>query len=253
MPNAKCEGCGKTVYPLEAVSVLTLSWHKGCFKCQEEGCSLQLTLKTCNADSKSNKVYCAKHAPKNKPIATTVDMSMSLSNAKNAPKVSVVSNEQRGGDEMRKPIQVTVNQSMTLSNAKNAPKVNLVSNEKRGTGDVPISVLDMAHTNAKNAPKVSTVNEQVRGEMAGAKNTQEMDMTTSNAMKAPKVSLHNSEVRLQSNRGPDAPAAVNASNNHDDDDNDNVVAEEVPSEQQKSQTEEDGAVVAEAAEENDED
>lgn len=47
---------------------------------QEPGCGLKLTLKTAN--NILDKVFCAKHTPKDKPTATTVDGNMALANAK---------------------------------------------------------------------------------------------------------------------------------------------------------------------------
>ncbi|KAI3988808.1 hypothetical protein MKX01_016379 [Papaver californicum] len=36
----KCATCGKTAYPLEKVTVESLSYHKSCFKCNHGGCAL---------------------------------------------------------------------------------------------------------------------------------------------------------------------------------------------------------------------
>mmetsp|Transcript_24578 Transcript_24578/g.52935 ORF Transcript_24578/g.52935 Transcript_24578/m.52935 type:complete len:208 (-) Transcript_24578:65-688(-) len=195
MSNPKCLVCTKTVYPMEAIRYKDNAYHKLCFKCQEPGCGLKLTLKTAN--NILDKVFCAKHTPKDKPTATTVDGNMALANAKNAPKVAVVSNEKRG-DNMEKPAGFTVEGSLEMSRAKEAHKnaQALVSNEQRAApgGDKNCQVADMATINAKNAPKVGTVNEQVRAG-AGERNAQVADLSTTNAMNAPKNSTINEQVR----------------------------------------------------------
>jgi len=77
-----CARCGKTVYPIEVVKAADLVWHKGCFKCQEEGCELTLNLKTFKASG--GKVYCTKHVPKQAP--TSITDSILTKSATNAPK-----------------------------------------------------------------------------------------------------------------------------------------------------------------------
>merc|ERR1719282_1090667 len=183
MSNPKCKVCTKTVYPMEAINFKDVAYHKLCFKCQE--CGFKLNLKTANGVGEN--LYCAKHTPVNKPTATTVDGSLSLSNAKNAPKVAVVSNEKRG-DSMEKPAGFTVDGSLEMTRAKqaHANAKALVSNEQRAAPGCErnAQVADVATSNAINAPKVSTVNEQVRAG-AGERNAQVADVATSNAIKAP--------------------------------------------------------------------
>jgi len=57
----KCNSCGKTVYPAEALQAMNVVWHKGCFKCQQEGCGITLNLKTFKGHE--GKIYCSKHVP----------------------------------------------------------------------------------------------------------------------------------------------------------------------------------------------
>eukprot|EP01096_Ripella_sp_DP13-Kostka_P004642 TRINITY_DN169_c0_g1_i1.p1 TRINITY_DN169_c0_g1~~TRINITY_DN169_c0_g1_i1.p1 ORF type:complete len:478 (-),score=229.87 TRINITY_DN169_c0_g1_i1:228-1580(-) len=57
-----CAGCGKTVYPNEALRALTGVWHKGCLKCSE--CAITLNLAT--VQSFENKPYCKTHKPAHK-------------------------------------------------------------------------------------------------------------------------------------------------------------------------------------------
>jgi len=101
-----CSSCGKTVYPIEAVSASDKTWHKGCFRCEQEGCNLSLTLKTFTASA--GKVYCSKHVPKEKPTAVTADGTLVGANALSAPKVQKAAGIQKnarmtfGADELQK-------------------------------------------------------------------------------------------------------------------------------------------------------
>jgi len=80
MPNPKCEACGKTAYPLESVTALEKTYHKGCFKCVV--CKTTLNLK--NFKGFEGQVYCGTHTPTVK--ATAVVDSVQLKAALNAPK-----------------------------------------------------------------------------------------------------------------------------------------------------------------------
>ena len=114
MPNPKCAVCDKTVYPMEAVVYQETHYHKLCFKCSEPECGFKLNLKTANGVGA--KIFCAKHKPTYNPTALTVDGSLALSTAKNAPKVAVVNNEKRG-DNMERPAGFTVEGSLHMSRA----------------------------------------------------------------------------------------------------------------------------------------
>lgn len=77
----KCVRCNKTCYALEGFKVgppgKEQTYHKGCFKCQNEGCTWQLTLT--NYRFYDDRVYCTNHCPmkgfsnqKEKAAATNV-------------------------------------------------------------------------------------------------------------------------------------------------------------------------------------
>merc|ERR1712137_1136114 len=168
MSNPKCVVCSKTAYPLETVRYQENAYHKLCFRCQEEGCGTSLTLK--GANGVGSKDFCNKHKPVDKPTATTVEGSMSLSNAKaaHANAQTLVSNEQRAAPGCDKNLQVA---DMATTNAKNAPKVATVNDQVRaGAGERNAQVADLTTSNAQNAPKNSTVNDQIRG--GGERNAQ---------------------------------------------------------------------------------
>ncbi|XP_038058397.1 LIM and SH3 domain protein 1-like isoform X2 [Patiria miniata] len=57
--NAPCARCKKTVYPVEKLSCLDKTWHKGCFTC--ETCNIKLTMKTYKGYNKLP--YCNTHYP----------------------------------------------------------------------------------------------------------------------------------------------------------------------------------------------
>ncbi|EDO49080.1 predicted protein [Nematostella vectensis] len=60
--NPPCARCRKTVYPVEKLSCLDKVWHKGCFKC--ESCGMTLNMKTYKGYQKLP--YCDAHYPKTK-------------------------------------------------------------------------------------------------------------------------------------------------------------------------------------------
>uniref|UniRef100_A0A6M2DX03 Putative nebulin repeat protein n=1 Tax=Xenopsylla cheopis TaxID=163159 RepID=A0A6M2DX03_XENCH len=64
--NKTCARCEKIVYPIEEFKCLDKVWHKGCFKCQ--GCGMTLNMKTYKGYNKQP--YCEAHIPKVK--ATTM-------------------------------------------------------------------------------------------------------------------------------------------------------------------------------------
>ena len=84
-PSNKCPVCGKTVYATEALTVSGANYHKGCFRCQEQGCGISLTLK--NFKSLDNKIWCEKHVPKAKATVVGIEGNLTLNSQANAPKV----------------------------------------------------------------------------------------------------------------------------------------------------------------------
>jgi len=83
--NPKCHHCGKTVYHLELVAAIELFWHKTCFRCESEGCGVVLHLNS--FESHGGKIYCHKHAPKEKRISTAVNGDLVTMAAVTAPKL----------------------------------------------------------------------------------------------------------------------------------------------------------------------
>ncbi|KAH7423252.1 hypothetical protein KP509_12G046700 [Ceratopteris richardii] len=53
----KCVACGKTVYPIEKISVDGMQYHKSCFKCCHAGCSLSHS----NYITHEGRLYCRHH------------------------------------------------------------------------------------------------------------------------------------------------------------------------------------------------
>jgi len=81
-----CARCGKTVYPIEMINAVDLNWHKGCFKCQEEGCDVTLNLKSFKAVA--GKIFCAKHVPKDKPTSVPISGRLDTMNATSSPRLN---------------------------------------------------------------------------------------------------------------------------------------------------------------------
>lgn len=57
--NPPCAKCNKTVYPVEKLTCLDKTWHKGCFRCEQ--CNLLLSMKTYKGYNK--RPYCNTHYP----------------------------------------------------------------------------------------------------------------------------------------------------------------------------------------------
>jgi len=102
--KGKCKNCAKTVYPLEAVTcgppAATQVFHKGCFKCQNEGCNWQLTLTSYKFYE--GKIYCSNHNPMTgfsnpdhaSGVRNTGDLDIKTGLA--APKLGTVNEQIRG-------------------------------------------------------------------------------------------------------------------------------------------------------------
>jgi len=90
----KCPKCTKKVYPTEEIKGAGRKWHKACFRCHGDGCSISLTLASHKAAE--GKVYCAAHVPK--PKAKQVADSVAMKTALAAPKKASesVGNVQKG-------------------------------------------------------------------------------------------------------------------------------------------------------------
>ncbi|KAI5634675.1 nebulin repeat domain-containing protein [Phthorimaea operculella] len=78
--NKTCARCEKTVYPTEELKCLDKTWHKGCFKCQE--CGMTLNMRTYKGYGKLP--YCESHVPKAKhtTMAETPELKRIAENTK---------------------------------------------------------------------------------------------------------------------------------------------------------------------------
>ncbi|KAJ0170187.1 hypothetical protein K1T71_014115 [Dendrolimus kikuchii] len=78
--NKTCARCQKTVYPTEELKCLDKAWHKGCFKCQE--CGMTLNMRTYKGYGKLP--YCEAHVPKAKhtTMAETPELKRIAENTK---------------------------------------------------------------------------------------------------------------------------------------------------------------------------
>ncbi|XP_039747806.1 LIM and SH3 domain protein Lasp-like isoform X2 [Pararge aegeria] len=78
--NKTCARCEKTVYPTEELKCLDKTWHKGCFKCQE--CGMTLNMRTYKGYGK--RPYCESHVPKAKhtTMAETPELKRIAENTK---------------------------------------------------------------------------------------------------------------------------------------------------------------------------
>jgi len=112
-----CGKCAKTVYSEEEVAAVGKKWHKACFRCHGDGCSISLDLK--NFKGHEGKVYCAAHVPK--PKATVVADDVMTEHARNAPKKATegsgAAHRGAAGSERKAPPG-----SATASSSTPAPK-----------------------------------------------------------------------------------------------------------------------------------
>ncbi|KAJ3101560.1 hypothetical protein HDU96_009930 [Phlyctochytrium bullatum] len=84
MSSQLCGKCDKTVYATEKVEAASKWYHKGCFKCADASCNIQLNLKTFQAAHGA--IYCDKHVPKHK--AAQIPDPVSIQHAVHVPKKS---------------------------------------------------------------------------------------------------------------------------------------------------------------------
>jgi len=121
----KCRRCGKTVYPVEAISAGEDAYHKLCFKCHNDKCTVKLNLKTFKRDPQTGEIYCEKHLPKSKP--TSVTDSVLTKHALNAPKKGTEAGVRRSDDKYHFDAN-----AIGIKNARAAPKTNLASGVHKG-------------------------------------------------------------------------------------------------------------------------
>jgi len=101
-------------------------YHKVCFKCQNPGCSWQLTYD--NYTYYEGSIYCKNHCPmkgfsNEKHAKGTFDTgSVAIKTAVTAPKLDVVSEQIRGADAGR-ATSVGLD-SMSIARARDAPKLD---------------------------------------------------------------------------------------------------------------------------------
>lgn len=78
--NKICARCSKTVYTIEELKCLDKIWHKGCFKCQACG----MTLNMRNYKGFDKQPYCEAHVPRVKPttMAETPELRRIAENTK---------------------------------------------------------------------------------------------------------------------------------------------------------------------------
>ncbi|KAJ3327663.1 hypothetical protein HDU76_011366 [Blyttiomyces sp. JEL0837] len=69
MSSQTCGQCQRTVYVTEKVDLGGRWIHKGCLKCDDESCHIQLNLKTFK--QANGGIWCEKHVPKHKAASVT--------------------------------------------------------------------------------------------------------------------------------------------------------------------------------------
>ncbi|KNC99659.1 uncharacterized protein SPPG_05041 [Spizellomyces punctatus DAOM BR117] len=155
MSSQVCGKCDKTVYATEKVEAAQKWYHKGCFKCNDPHCNIQLTLKTFQVVN--DNVWCGKHAPK--PNATYGLDTVQTQHALSAPKKTTegLHKIQVGTGESPTYGLDTVQTQHALSapkkQAENLHKVQVGTGEQYSYG---LNTLQTQH--ALNAPKKQVEN-----------------------------------------------------------------------------------------------
>eukprot|EP00027_Filamoeba_sp_ATCC50430_P005050 CAMPEP_0168547286 /NCGR_PEP_ID=MMETSP0413-20121227/3953_1 /TAXON_ID=136452 /ORGANISM="Filamoeba nolandi, Strain NC-AS-23-1" /LENGTH=164 /DNA_ID=CAMNT_0008577525 /DNA_START=83 /DNA_END=577 /DNA_ORIENTATION=+ len=116
MSGKPCVKCGKTAYPLEAITAQDKTYHKLCFKCST--CQISLNLK--NYKTFQGEIYCVTHTPTVKGGPVTLD-TVAMKSATSVPKKGVISGVHKA-DPRVAPTQsqdFTVNQAADQSTENN--------------------------------------------------------------------------------------------------------------------------------------
>ncbi|KAJ3417482.1 hypothetical protein HDV05_003346 [Chytridiales sp. JEL 0842] len=117
MSSQQCGKCARTVYIADKKFDAAGKWfHHTCFKCADEECNIQLSLKTFKVHE--NKLYCDKHVPKHK--ATQIADSLQLVADLNAPRQQSEGLFRNNFGNFEKPIQIA--DSLQLVADLNAPR-----------------------------------------------------------------------------------------------------------------------------------
>ncbi|KAJ3166439.1 Metabotropic GABA-B receptor subtype 3A [Geranomyces variabilis] len=132
----KCGTCEKTVYATEKIEAAGKHYHKGCFKCSDPNCNIQLNLKTFQAQN--NEIWCGKHVPV--PKATAVADSVSVLHAKHAPKKATEGLHKTNvgtGETPTYGLDTLGTQHALLSPKKSSENLGTVRKGGAGSGSVP--------------------------------------------------------------------------------------------------------------------
>eukprot|EP01122_Echinamoeba_exundans_P009144 TRINITY_DN3166_c0_g1_i1.p1 TRINITY_DN3166_c0_g1~~TRINITY_DN3166_c0_g1_i1.p1 ORF type:complete len:221 (+),score=53.84 TRINITY_DN3166_c0_g1_i1:33-665(+) len=158
----KCGKCNKTVYLIEGFKVgpprAEVAFHKGCFKCSNEGCTWQLNLG--NYTYYEGKAYCKNHDPmkgfsnKDHAKGTTSTADVQVKTAVTAPKLDVVNEQIRATERSNQQGLDSLHIAPQLS----APKLDVAGSGQVRTKDAGaqtnygLGAAQLDH--ALNAPKL---------------------------------------------------------------------------------------------------
>jgi len=118
--------CGKTAYPLEAVTGQDINYHKLCFKCTV--CTQTLNVKSFK--KYEGKIYCNTHCPKPASGPIGAD-SIGMKNALNAPKKTVHTGIQKNDPKVAPATSTDFTQNeLKDQSTENAPSDSAVTYEE---------------------------------------------------------------------------------------------------------------------------
>ncbi|XP_057296587.1 LIM and SH3 domain protein 1-like isoform X2 [Hydractinia symbiolongicarpus] len=134
--NAKCHRCNKTVYPVEKLSCLDKTWHKGCFNC--ETCHMTLSMKTYKGYNKLP--YCNTHYPTTK-FTAVADTPENLRLKKNTTNQSNVVYH-KDFEQERGKFTAVADDPETLRVKKSQVQASDVRYQQKVAGDAPATRYD---------------------------------------------------------------------------------------------------------------
>lgn len=126
---AKCHRCTKSVYPVEKLSCLDKTWHKGCFNC--EVCHMTLSMKTYKGYNKLP--YCNTHYPttKHTTVAETPENMRLKKNTENQSQITYQKNFLADKGKVTQVAETPENQRL----AKAQKNASLTEYKQVGKGD----------------------------------------------------------------------------------------------------------------------
>ncbi|XP_021342678.1 LIM and SH3 domain protein 1-like isoform X3 [Mizuhopecten yessoensis] len=153
--SKQCAKCMKTVFPVEELKCLDKVWHKGCFRCQE--CGMSLNMK--NYKGYNKLPYCNAHYPKttHTAVADTPESRRIAENTKIQSNIQYHKDFERMKDQFT-PVVDTPDLKRVRDNTKNISLIKYHAEFEKSKG-AKISIADDPETKRvrKNMETISNI------------------------------------------------------------------------------------------------